>query len=73
MQPAQLGQANAVGELAAAPGRGAQRDACLSHAAGAGHGHQPGGAQQSVQHGQFALAADESSDLGGQLTGIAPD
>jgi hypothetical protein len=71
VQSAQLGQAGAVGELAAAPGRGAQRDARLADAARARHGHQPGGTQQSVEHGQLALAADEASDLGGQLTRIA--
>ena len=73
VQFAQLGQANAVGELTAAPSRSPQREARLPDAARTGHGHQPGGAQQSVQHGQLPLAADETSDLGGQLTRIASD
>jgi hypothetical protein len=73
MQFAQLSQADAVGELAAGLSRSPQRDARLPDAARAGHGHQPGGAQQSVQHGQLPLAADEPSDLGGQLTRIASD
>jgi hypothetical protein len=73
VQFAQLGQADAVGELTADPSRGPQRDARLPDAARTGHGHQPGGAQQSVQHSQLPLAADETSDLGGQLTRIASD
>ena len=72
VQPAQLGQAHAVGEPAAGAGRGTQRDPRLADAAGAGHGHQPGRTQQPVQHGQLPLAADESGDLGGQLTGTLP-
>jgi hypothetical protein len=73
VQSAQLGHADAIGELAAASSRSPQCEARLPDAARAGHGHQPGGAQQSVQHSQLPLAADEPSDLGGQLTRIASD
>ena len=71
-QPGQLDQPRAVGELAGQLGRGAQRDARLPHAAGAGDRDQPGGAQQAGQLGQLPLPSDEAGDLEGQLTGSLP-
>ena len=72
MQPGQLDQAGAVGELADDPGRRAQRDAGLADAARAGDGDQPGGAEQAGQLGQLAVPADEPGDLEGQFTGPLP-
>jgi hypothetical protein len=72
VQPGQLDQARAIGELAGQLSRGAQRDTGLADAAGAGDRDQPGAAQQAAELGQLPLPSDEPGDLEGQLTGPLP-
>jgi hypothetical protein len=72
VQPRQLHQARAVGEFPGQLGRGAQRHPGLADAARAGHGDQPGTAQQAGQLGQLVLPPDERGDLEGQRAGPPP-
>jgi hypothetical protein len=69
-QPAQLGEAHAVGEPLADQGGSAQRDPRLADAGRTGHRHQPYRPEQAGQRAELAATADETGHFAGQFTGI---
>jgi hypothetical protein len=60
----QVHRADAVAETVLCGARGTQGQPGLADATGAGHRGQPAGRQQFGQVGEFAVAADESGELG---------